>query len=157
MLYFAHGSNIDRPQMLVRCPEARFVAVARLHDYQLCFPRWSVFRESATAGIEPARGEIVWGVLYELTVEDLHRLDLVEGFATSRDPARNQSRRIVVRVQRPDGISADAETHVPVPMADPGRPSSGYLMVLTRAAQALDFPDDFIAQIKAAEAGPMAA
>ena len=60
-------------------------------------------------------------------------------------------------MQRPDGISADAETHVPVPMKDPGRPSTGHLLVLIRAAVALDFPDDFIARIKAAESGSLAA
>ena len=157
MFYFAHGSNIDRPQMQVRCPHARFVSVARLHDYRICFPRWSAVRDSAVAGIEPARGEVVWGTLYEIDEADLARLDTVEGYAKGRDTALNMSKRMTVRVQRPDGISADAETHAPVRTADPGRPSAGYLLVLLRAAKALDFPEEFIARIKAAESGSLAA
>ena len=114
-------------------------------------------RDSAIAGIEPAKGEIVWGVLYELTTDALARLDIIEGYAPGRDPSRNEARRLLVRVQRPDGISADAETHVPVPMDDPGRPSTGYLLVLVRAATALDFPDEYIARLKATQAGALAA
>jgi hypothetical protein len=157
MQYFAQGSYIDLPQMRVCCPGARFIAPGRLRDYRLCFPRWSKVRDSAVAGMERAKGEIAWGVLYELTPLDLERLDLVEGYIATRDPTLNASRRITVRVERADGLSVDAEAHMAVPMADPGRPSAGYLMVLTRAAKALRFPDDYIAQLKAAEAALVAA
>ncbi len=157
MLYFAQGSYIDRPQMLVCCPGADFIALGRLHDYRLCFPRWSKVRNSAMAGIEPAKGEITWGVLYELTASDLERLDLVEGYAEGRSMELNASQRVSVRVERPDGLTVPAETHVPVPMAAPGRPTQGYLLLLARAAQGLGFPTDFIAKLKAAEEAPVAA
>ncbi len=157
MLYFAHGSYIDLPQMRVCAPEAEFVAAARLQDYRLCFPRWSKVRDSALASIEPAKGEIAWGALYEVTPRDLSRLDLVEGFVADRDPKLNAARRIAVRVERPDGLTVDAETHVAVPMADPGRPSLSYLLVLARAATALEFPHDYIAKLRAAERAPLAA
>jgi hypothetical protein len=157
MLYFAQGSYIDRPQMLVCCPGAEFIAPARLHDYRLCFPRWSKMRNSAVAGIEPAKGEITWGVLYELTPRDIQRLDLVEGYAAGRGVELNASRRVAVSVERPDGLTVPAETHVPVPMADPGRPTQGYLLLLARAAANLEFPIDFIARLKAAEMRPLVA
>ncbi len=157
MNYFAHGSNIDRPQMLVRCPQARFICAARLHDYRLCFPRWSKVRDSAIASIEPAKGEVVWGALYELMPNDLARLDVFEGYDAAFDPALNTSVRRTVHVQRPDGVNAEAETHVAVPMADAGLPSAGYLLVLRRAAKALDFPEDYIAGLNAITAGPLAA
>jgi hypothetical protein len=157
MLYFGHGSNIDRQQMAIRCPGSRFVAPARVHNYRLCFPRWSNVRASAIASMEPAKGEIVWGALYEVTPSDLERLDMIEGFAVSRNPAKNESQRISVRVERPDGISGDARTHIAVPVEDPGKPSPGYILVLVRAATELDFPKDFIARIKAAGSGSLAA
>jgi hypothetical protein len=157
MLYFAQGSYIDRPQMLTCCPEAEYVAPARLHDYRLCFPRWSKVRNSAVAGIEPAKGEIVWGVLYMLTPRDLQRLDLVEGYAAGRDATLNASERFKVRVERPDGLTVEAETHMAVPMADAGKPTAGYLLLLARAAIDLGFPGDFIAKLRAAEQKPLAA
>lgn len=157
MLYFAHGSFIDRPQMLVCCPEADFIAPARLNDYRLCFPRWSRVRASAVAGIELAEGESVWGVLYNLSLKDRDRLDLVEGYAPGRDPGLNASHRVTVSVERPDGMTVDAETHVPVPMDDPGVPSPGYLMVLVRAAEILQFPPEYLAMLRDVEAQRLAA
>ncbi len=157
MLYFAHGSYIDIPQMKVCCPGAAFVAAGRLNDFRLCFPRWSKMRDSAVAGIEPAKGEITWGALYEVTPRDLARLDLMEGFSANRDAAQNAARRVTVDVERPDGLTAEAETHVAVPMEDPGRPSLGYLLMLARAATALEFPHDYIAKLKAAEEASLAA
>ena len=62
-----------------------------------------------------------------------------------------------MRVERPDGLTVEAETHVAVPMAEPGRPSAGYLLLLKRTAKVLDFPDDYIAQLSAAEIAPLAA
>jgi hypothetical protein len=157
MIYFAHGANIDRPQMMVRCPHARFLSPARLRDYRLCFPRWSKIRESAVAGIEPAKGELVWGVAYELTHDDLARMDIVEGYAPGRDPGLNAANRVPVRIERTDGLSHDAETHVPVAMAEPGQPSPAHLMVLLRAAMQLEFPAEFTARFKPSEDEPIAA
>ena len=157
MLYFAHGSNIDLPQMKVCCPGAEFVAAGRLNDYRLCFPRWSKVRNSAVAGVEPEKGEITWGVLYEIGPMDLKRLDLIEGFAAGRDAALNTANRVSVRIERENGLTVDAETHVAVPMAEPGRPSPGYLFVLARAAKALEFPDDYIVKLTGGEAAPLAA
>ena len=156
MLYFAQGSYIDRPQMRVCCPGAEFIAPARLHDYRLCFPRWSKVRNSAVAGIEPAKGEIAWGVLYELTARDLQRLDLVEGYAEGRGMELNASQRVAVRVERPDGLTVEAETHVAVPRPIPaGHPAMSCCLPAPR--EELGFPSDFIAKLKAAEEAPLAA
>lgn len=157
MYYFAQGSFIDRVQMRVCCPAAEFIAPARLHDYRLCFPRWSKVRNSAVAGIEPMKGDIAWGVLYELTARDLQRLDRVEGHTAGLGAELNASNRVTVRVERPDGLTVEAETHVAVPQADPGRPSAGYVLLLARAATELGFPGDYIAKIRAGEEKPLAA
>ena len=66
MLYFAQGSYIDHSHMKVCCPAAAFVATGRLRDYRLCFPRWSRVRDTAVAGIEPAKGETTWGAVYQI-------------------------------------------------------------------------------------------
>jgi gamma-glutamylcyclotransferase (GGCT)/AIG2-like uncharacterized protein YtfP len=157
MLYFAQGSYIDHSHMKVCCPAAAFVATGRLRDYRLCFPRWSRVRDTAVAGIEPAKGETAWGAVYQIAAQDLARLDLVEGYAPGRVPELNTARRLTVRIERTDGLTVEAETHVAVPMAEPGEPSPGYLLVLTRAAEALQFPADFIAKLRAAKTPPLAA
>jgi hypothetical protein len=157
MLYFAHGSNLDRPQMLVRCAGPLYVGNARLSGYRLCFPRRSMVRASAIASIEPARGQAVWGALYEVDKAGLDRLDIAEGCLPNRDPAANVSRRTTVKVERPDGGAADALVHIANPAANPGLPSVGYMIVLVRAAVALGLPEEFLKELRAIEPERLAA
>ncbi|CAN5213370.1 hypothetical protein BH10PSE9_BH10PSE9_12290 [soil metagenome] len=157
MLYFAHGSNLDRPQMLVRCAGARYVGNAKLAGYRLCFPRRSAVRASAIASIEAAKGQAVWGALYEVDQAGLDRLDITEGCLPNRDPAVNTSRRMTVKVERPDGGAADACVHISNAAANPGLPSAGYMLVLVRAAVALGMPGEFLQELRAIEPERLAA
>jgi hypothetical protein len=157
MLYFAHGSNLDRPQMHGRCPTARYITIARLPGYRVCFPRWSNVRASAIASIEPARAEAVWGALYEVDEAGLARLDIAEGCFPDREAADNASNRATVRIERPDGGSMEAVVHIANAGPNPRRPSAGYLLVLVRAAQSLGMPEDFIKQLRAIEPEALAA
>jgi hypothetical protein len=157
MLYFAHGSNLDRPQMLVRCAGARYVGNARLPGYRLCFPRRSAVRASAIASIEPAKGQGVWGALYEVDQAGLDRLDIAEGCLPNRDPAANTSRRMTVKVERPDAGAAEAYVHIASPGANPGLPSVGYMLVLIRAAVSLGMPEEFLKELRAIEPERLAA
>lgn len=75
VLYFAYGSNMESRQMKVRCPDHKIRGVAQLANYTLAFTRWSRSWNSGTADILPQRGAIVHGVVYELSLEDLKRLD----------------------------------------------------------------------------------
>ena len=86
-------------------------------------------------------------------------LDRLKGWADApgRDPGMNASHRVTVSVERPDGMTVDAETHVAGPMDDPGQPSSGYLMVFARAAEELQFPPEYVAMLRDFAARPLAA
>jgi len=80
VLYFAYGSNLDFAQMKGRCPSARSVGVAKLPGRRLAFTRWSGGRKGAVAdAVADPAGE-VWGVVFEITAEDLEMLDRCEGF-----------------------------------------------------------------------------
>src|SRR5687767_10586965 len=102
MLYFAYGTNLDATQIRWRCPEARYVGRASLVDYRFCFPVWSPIRQSGLISVEPAAGEQVWGVLYELRAGDFERLDQREGYDPRRPPSRNSFNRVWVKVTRPE-------------------------------------------------------
>lgn len=73
-LYFAYGSNMNNGQMAHRCPGAKNLGPARL-------PGWGL-RERLHADIDKAQGEIVHGVLWELTDRCLEALDFYEGTPT---------------------------------------------------------------------------
>jgi gamma-glutamylcyclotransferase (GGCT)/AIG2-like uncharacterized protein YtfP len=76
--YFAYGSNMNWEQMQRRCPSSQFVCVGRLPDYRFAIARHSQLRKCGTANIFPEKGSEVWGIVYQLTDQDLILLDSFE-------------------------------------------------------------------------------
>jgi hypothetical protein len=154
-LYFAYGSNLDASQMRLRCPDARHVGKARLDDYRFCFPVWSRIRQSGLISVEPAVGERVWGVLYE--IGDIVRLDQREGFDPERPPSRNLFSRITVKVARGQGKTSDAEVYVARPATEPRLPSADYITYLLHLAAARGLPEDYQAKLRSVRVAALAA
>ncbi len=71
MYYFAYGANLNKRAMARRCPAAKAIGVATLHDYRLCFKRF--------ADISPMPGSCVMGALWEITPRCVRALDEFEG------------------------------------------------------------------------------
>ena len=77
MLYFAYGSNMNRNQMKMRCPDAIAVGVATLKNHKLIF--------RGVADIVPEGNAVdaeVKGVVWKITKKCLKALDRYEGFPT---------------------------------------------------------------------------
>ena len=77
--YIAYGSNLNIPQMRMRCPGARIIGTSEIKDYQL------LFKGSKTGSyltIEPKEGSSVPVAAWEVTAEDEASLDRYEGFPT---------------------------------------------------------------------------
>jgi cation transport regulator ChaC len=149
MYYFAYGSTLDLLQMRLRCPKSRFLTTARLDGYRICFPRKSVVRDCATISVEPADGECVWGVLFEVGPDDMERLDDREGFQKRRDPSKNAHNRITVKVETAEGKAAVAEAYVAVPTENPGLPSSHYIAFLVSCAAECGLPKSHLVALAA--------
>jgi gamma-glutamylcyclotransferase (GGCT)/AIG2-like uncharacterized protein YtfP len=157
MLYFAYGTNLDATQMRLWCPEARFAGKARLDDYRFCFPVWSRIRQSGLISIEPAVGEKVWGVLYEMSDRDFTRLDHREGYDPERPPSRNAFTRIAVRVARGQGKTSDAHTYLARASVETRLPSADYIAYLLHLASARGLPEDYQARLRAVRVAALAA
>lgn len=82
-LYFAFGSNMSKARLTEQNPSAKFLTTALLKGYQLNFDAYSKTWEASPATItrtnDPA--DRVYGVLWELNLEDLSKLDKQEGVA----------------------------------------------------------------------------
>jgi gamma-glutamylcyclotransferase len=76
--YFAYGSNMSYEQMKERCPDSKYVGVARLNGYKLDFTKMSTIRGGGVADIVEAEDDCVYGVLYSIADEDLAKLDVKE-------------------------------------------------------------------------------
>jgi len=77
--YFAYGSNMNLDQMKQRCPESKLVGKAYLPNYKLGFTRQSKNWNSPVADALVSPGDEIWGVVYELTKNDIELLDIKEG------------------------------------------------------------------------------
>ena len=154
MIYFAFGSNMDPRQMAARCPAHRAIGRASLADHRLCFPRRSPVRHCGTAGLLPAGGHVIWGVLYELAGSDLVRLHAAEGYAPGRRAEENRHDfvEIEVRLDSASGTKMRAFTYVARPDNSGAAPSADYLRHLIDGAEHHGLPNTYVAQLRSVAA-----
>lgn len=77
--YVAYGSNLNKFQMMHRCPNSTPVCAGKLLDYEL------LFRGSKTgsyATVEPKEGSAVPVGIWRISPKDEKSLDRYEGFPT---------------------------------------------------------------------------
>ena len=78
VLHFAYGSNLSAKFLREHCPTAIFVMKAELPNFRVAFPFYSVKRQGGISSILHAPGEVVRGVLYEVSKDEMEHLDVVE-------------------------------------------------------------------------------
>lgn len=120
MHYFAYASNLNKKQMLSRCPDSqpRFVAV--LPNYKLVFAGWSRQWRGGTASLKLSRGDRVRGAIYEVTEECLRRLDKYEAGYN----------RLNVTVFDEDNEPIPAVTYTKMGQLEETNPTKEYLAVI---------------------------
>lgn len=76
--YLAYGSNLDHQQMMLRCPDARYLGETDVKDYALLFR--GNYRGCGVATIEPEKGSHVPAGVWEISARDELALDRYEGW-----------------------------------------------------------------------------
>ncbi|QQE12900.1 gamma-glutamylcyclotransferase [Planctomycetota bacterium] len=158
--YFAYGSNICPDRLKRRCPDIKPLAPAFTTDYQLTFPRtYDDPQYGGVASIEPITDKPislpnqplqVHGYLYQLSDNDLHRLDQYEGLAF------NAYVRSTISVHVPPHFSnissiTTAWTYFAIPRPAPAvhhPPSKHYLNTIIRGATTHNLPENYINWLK---------
>lgn len=140
MFYFAYGSNMDPAQMAARCPGALALGPAVLADHRLTFT-WDSQRWAGGVGhVEPARGEEVWGVLWEIAPDHERALDRYE---LVDDGVYTKGIATVWAAGRP----TPALIYRAVPVGYRA-PSAAYVQALVRGARANGLPDGYVARLE---------
>jgi len=121
--YFAYGPNLNRKQMLERCPDSKPRFFATLHNYKLVFVGWSRQWRGGVVSIKSFRGERVLGAVYEISEADLRRLDKYEGYPTNYN-------RFKVTVFNEGGEPIEAITYIKSGQLEETPPSKEYLAVI---------------------------
>lgn len=126
--YFAYGMNTNREQMALRCPAAELVGPAVLPGYR--------FRFAGCADIVEDPASHVDGVLWYLTDECLHALDILEGY-----PHYYNSTEVLVKCGSADYF---AEVYYMNPGNADGLPSQSYYDMVVEGYQQHQVPIDQI-------------
>jgi len=151
MLNFAYGSNLDFKQARTRCPSAQFISKALLPDYRLCFPRNGVARGCGVASVEPADGEHVWGVVYDIADVDVSKMDKAEDFDPNRPHEQNSYNRVQIPVLLDGNVNmpSTVSIYIAVPQANPLLPNANYRDTIIRGARAWELPVDYVKKLEA--------
>ncbi len=135
MKYFAYGSNMDVQQMAVRCPDAVAVGTACLPGHRF------LINTHGVATVVPSQGEVVHGVLWEISKAHEASLDHYEGVAAGF------YRKVITRVRLDDGNAADALIYV-ARDDKPGRARQGYLERVVAAAKRHRLAHEYIKALR---------
>jgi cation transport regulator ChaC len=133
-LHFAYGSNMSRAMMRKHAPDAAPVGAASLAGHRF------VITADGYASVEPMRGQTVHGVLWRLTSHDRVTLDAWESVASGLYRAEALSVHC-------EGLRHMALVYIGRPRG-PGRARTGYMEIVTAAAQEWNLPDAYIASLR---------
>jgi gamma-glutamylcyclotransferase (GGCT)/AIG2-like uncharacterized protein YtfP len=133
-LYFAYGSNMSRPLMRLHAPNAKAIDTARLEHHRF------IITSDGYASIVPARGQIVHGVLWRLTIRDVASLNAYESVDSGF--YRRVRLNVSCAARREAALVYLARTRTI------GQPRPGYLDVVVAAAADWDLPAPYIQTLR---------
>jgi gamma-glutamylcyclotransferase (GGCT)/AIG2-like uncharacterized protein YtfP len=129
MLYFSYGSFLDSKTLRKHAPSASFVSRAVLPNFEVQFNFLSKTYEGGVTGVEPTPGKKAQGVIYDVSQEDLGRLDAVEGV-----PEGIYYRQKVLIVNE-EGKLLKADTYRTTDPKGPFTPTKRYLSLMLSGAR----------------------
>ncbi len=139
--YFAYGTLLGEKAMRAFAPSARSVGVMRLDGYELAFGETHV---PGTGGcwLKPADGAELYGVQYELSDEDMSRMDKASGI-----PEGLWVRMAVTLVDK-NGNSIQSNTYT-IPGSPPAfRPTEDYLGKVRAGLETMPLPSDYVRKVE---------
>jgi gamma-glutamylcyclotransferase len=143
--YFAYGSNMDPKQIKERLGRIPKTQCASLKDYCLRFNK--VDQKMAGVGyanIIHSRGKTVCGVLYEVTEEEMNKIDHYEGI--SRGHYRRESVEVEIASDNNNRACAIAYIAYRGKIKEGLRPTAEYLKRLLAGRKYL--PEEYLKQLE---------
>lgn len=123
MYYFAYASNLNRKQMAELAPKSKSKFIATLPNFKLTFTSESSRGRGGVASIRPQKGDKVLGAVYEISENDLKRLDRYEGY-----PIVYDRRKVIVFTETNEPV--EAVTYIKNEQSQEVPPSPEYLAII---------------------------
>ena len=141
MLYFSYGSNMSIKRFQSRVPSARFISTAFLRSHDLRFHKKSDDGSGkCDAYATGNREDIVWGVIFDMDVEEKSVLDEKESLGLGYDEKN-------VDLTTPAGKSVTAFTYYAIRIAQQLKPYRWYLNHVLVGAEENDLPKEYVERI----------
>jgi hypothetical protein len=141
---FAFGSNMCSGRLRDYGVKPLCAGVpAELSGYRLAFDKASKVDGSGKANVQRSQGDTVWGVLFEISEEDLSELDRGEGPGYRRE-------RVTVRTKTRETLSWIYTAVRPV-KTKTLRPHAWYKRFLVEGAREHGLPDDYVRTLETIE------
>jgi gamma-glutamylcyclotransferase len=145
--YFAYGSNMDPRLMSKAAPDATSIGPGRLDGFRLEFNVYSDRWEGGAANLEPDERAYVWGVIWDVSEDDIDTLNTFAGHPTFY-------RREEVEVRTAGGDVEDCVTYRVAHQQGYVRPTPAYVASLRGAARMQGLPPEALDIIEAAAMPP---
>jgi len=143
VLYFAYGSNMKTERMTKRVPSAKVVGQARILDKRMVCNKKSI-DGSGKANLMDCPGGVVWGVLYEVSEDDLPKLDEAEG----------GYKRVEIEMLDEQGHPTTIQTYVSDELTTEPVPYDWYKALIVEGAQEHRLPEDYLRLLEGLPAKP---
>lgn len=135
-LCFAYGSNLSINQLRRRCLQSKPLEIGSLKGYRLDFTRYSSGWSGGVADIVVDPDNEVWGLIYELSAEDLHCLDDYEGYP-------DVYTRFQISIKTLTGSISDVWVYTVVRKNNFIPPTKAYMEMIKNAASEHQFPKTY--------------
>lgn len=141
MTYFAYGTLLDVEGMQKFCPSAKSLGVMRLKGFRMGFGQCA--RAEATGCmLEVAPDETTYGILFDLSKEDMDKLD---GAAVSGD---EMWVHVPITLIDADGKEVPSVTYT-IPDNPPRiAPTDDYVRPILKGLSELDLPMEYAGKMK---------
>jgi len=150
--YFAYGSNMDLDDLARWCEKRNKKALKPnsikpvvLPGYKLVFNHYSETRKSGAANIMESSSDNVWGLLMEITDEDIATIQDKEGFPNTYD-----EKKVIVK-DKAGNIIENVLTYKIKPGKEKSKhqpPVKEYLGFIINNGIKYGFPEEYIAMLK---------
>jgi gamma-glutamylcyclotransferase len=136
MQVFLYADNLNPSQLKRRAPEHKFSSLAYLPDHTIQFCRWSSQWRCGLASAAPSPGERVWGIVADVTDEDMKLLDAFEG-----DVPESAFRHVQVTVITDQEEKLLVTAHIASPIGK-FKPKQHYLDFVLKGVSHWKLPDE---------------
>ncbi len=143
MYHFGYGSNL-RANFVTEnlLPSAKFVMKAYLPNYEVQWRVWSEKYNGGISSICEAPGEIVQGVIYECSKDDLEKLDYMPGLYAP------EYKRETFMVLGEDGKWHSVELYRLWELKGPFPPARKYVEGMLEGAKQIGVSADYLEKIE---------